>query len=136
MIDWEYKFVTYHAIPMQPKELLKVASIPVLLASLCCLSPVILVLLGFSTVGFAASLSDTRYGEYKWYFRLVGLLGLVGAYIFYLRKQGVCTLDQVKRERNKIINQFLLLLIAGVVGYIFFLYVVVHYVGVWFKIWE
>ncbi len=121
---------------MNVKELFKVASLPVILASLCCLSPLILVMLGLSTVGFAASLADSFYGEYKWYFRLVGLLALAGAYFVYLRKQGVCTLDQARRERNKIINQFLLLVITGIVGYLFFLYVVVHYVGVWFKIWE
>lgn len=121
---------------MHIKELLRVVSIPVLLASLCCLSPVILVLLGVSSVGFAASLSDTFYGEYKWYFRLVGLLALIGSYIVYLRKQGVCTLDQVKRERNRIINQLLLLVIIGALGYVVFLYGVVHYIGVWLKIWE
>lgn len=121
---------------MQLKDLAKVVSVPVLLASLCCLSPLILVILGLSTVGFAASLADSFYGEYKWYFRLVGLLALIGAYVVYLRKQGVCTLDQVKRERNKILNQFLLLLIGGVLGYVFFLYVVVHYAGVGLKIWE
>lgn len=121
---------------MRIKELLKVVSLPVFLASLCCLSPVILVLLGVSSVGFAASLSDTFYGEYKWYFRLVGLLALIGSYIVYLRKQGVCTLDQVKRERNRIINQLLLLVIIGALGYIVFLYGVVHYIGVWLRIWE
>lgn len=121
---------------MQLKEFLKVASLPVMLASLCCLSPLILVMLGLSTVGFAASLTDTFYGEYKWYFRLVGLLALIGAYIVYLRKQGVCTLDQAKRERNKILNQFLLLLIGSILGYVIFLYIVVHYAGVWYRIWE
>ncbi len=121
---------------MQLKELFKIASLPVILASLCCLSPLILVMLGLSTVGFAASLADSFYSEYKWYFRLAGSIALVGAYVVYLRKQGVCTFDQVKRERNKIINQFLLLVITGIIGYLFFLYVVVHYAGVWFKIWE
>lgn len=121
---------------MQLKEILKVASIPVVIASLCCLSPVILVLLGLSTVGFAASLSDTFYGEYKWYFRLAGLLALAIAYSYHLRRQGICTLDQAKRERNRIINGFLVTLIAGVVGYVFFLYVVVEYAGIWLKIWD
>ena len=121
---------------MKLKEVFKVASVPVLLASLCCLSPVILVLLGLSTVGFASSLADTFYGEYKWYFRFFGLLALLGAYWFHLRRQGVCTLDQAKRERNRIINGLLATLIAGVIGYIFFLYVVVHYIGVWQGIWK
>lgn len=121
---------------MQLKEIFKVASLPVLFASMCCLSPIILVLLGVSTVTFAASLTDVLYGQYKWAFRLFGLLLLAGSIGFYLRRQGVCTLDQAKRERNRIINLVLSTLVVGVLGYLFFLYVVVHYVGVWLKIWE
>ncbi len=121
---------------MQLKEILRIASVPVVIASLCCLSPVILVLLGLSTVGFATSLSDTFYGEYKWYFRLAGLLALGLAYWYHLRRQGICTLDQAKRERNRIVNGILITLIAGVIGYLFFLYVVVEYLGKWLKIWE
>lgn len=120
---------------MNFKDVFKFSSIPVAIASLCCLSPVVLVLLGLSTVGFASSLADVFYGEYKWYFRLAGLLALVGAYVVYLRKQGVCTLDQAKRERNKILNTLLAFLIAGVLGYVFFLYIVVHYLGVWLRLW-
>ncbi len=121
---------------MKLKEVLRVASVPVVIASLCCLSPVILVLLGLSTVGFATSLADTFYGDYKWYFRLVGFLALVLAYIYHLKRQGICTLDQAKRERNRIINGLLITLIAGVVGYLFFLYVVVEYIGKWLQIWD
>lgn len=121
---------------MKVSEALKVASLPVVIASLCCLSPVILVLLGFSTVGFAASLSDTFYGEYKWYFRLAGLLALVVAYLFHLRRQGICTLDQAKRERNRVINGLLAVLILGILGYLFFLYVIVEYLGKWLHIWD
>ncbi len=119
------------------KETLKISSIPVLVASLCCLSPVILVLLGISTVSFATSLADTLYGEYKWAFRGVGLLALVGSLVFYLRRQiGICTFDDVVRRRNEIINYVALTVVAGVLGYLFFLYVIVHYVGVWLSIWN
>lgn len=51
------------------KDLIKIISLPVLIASLCCLTPVILVLLGVSTISFAASLSNTLYNEHKWLFR-------------------------------------------------------------------
>lgn len=34
-------------------DVLKISSLPVVFASLCCLSPVLLVLLGLSTVSFA-----------------------------------------------------------------------------------
>ena len=119
------------------KEILKLSSIPVVLASLCCLSPIILVLLGISTVSFASSLSDTLYGEYKWVFRSIGLLALLFSLAYYLRrKKGICTIDDVKRRRNEIINYLALTLIAGILGYIFFLYVVVHYIGVWLSLWN
>lgn len=118
------------------KEALKISSIPVVLASLCCLSPVILVLIGVSTVSFASSLADTLYGDYKWYFRGAGLLALLFALYFYLtRQKGICTIDEVKRRRNEVINYLALTLIAGVLGYLFFLYVVVHYIGVWLNLW-
>lgn len=119
------------------KELLKITSIPVLIASLCCLSPVILVLFGLSTVSFATSLADTFYGQYKWAFRAVGLIALLGSLAFYFRRQiGVCTFDDVVRRRNEIINYVALTVVAGVLGYLFFLYVVVHYIGVWLTIWS
>ena len=122
---------------MHFKEIFKISSIPVAIASLCCLSPVILVLLGLSTVSFASSLADTLYGEYKWAFRIVGLLALLGSLAYYLRrKKGVCTIDDIVRRRNEIVNYLALTLIAGVFGYLFFLYVVVHYIGVWLALWQ
>jgi hypothetical protein len=118
------------------KEVLKISSAPVVLASLCCLSPIILVLIGVSTVSFASSLADTFYGDYKWLFRGVGLIALLGSLYFYLtRSKGICTIDEAKRRRNEIINYIALTLIAGIIGYIFFLYVVVHYAGVWLNLW-
>lgn len=119
------------------KEIFKISSIPVMLASLCCLSPIILVLLGISTVSFASSLSDTLYGDYKWVFRAVGLVALLLSLAHYLRrKKGICTIDDVKRRRNEIINYVAITIVVGVLGYLFFLYVVVHYLGVWLSIWN
>ena len=118
-------------------ELLKISSIPVVLASLCCLSPVILVLLGVSTVSFASSLADTFYGDFKWVFRAVGFIALLLSLVYYLRQtKGICTIDDVVRRRNEVINYLALAVICGVVGYVFFLYVVVHYIGVWLTLWK
>jgi hypothetical protein len=117
-------------------DVVKLSSIPVIIASLCCLSPLILVLVGLSTVSFASSLADTFYGDYKWYFRGAGLTLLFTALTLYLRRQkGICTLDDAVRRRNEIINYFALTLTVGVLGYLFFLYVVVHYIGAWFGLW-
>lgn len=121
---------------MKIRDILKITGVPVVFASLCCLSPVILVLLGISTVSFAGSLADTLYGDYKWVFRGVGLVLLIISLILYFRKRGVCTLDQAKRHRNEIMNTLLIALIAAVAGYFFFLYVVVEYIGMWLQIWS
>ena len=122
---------------MKLKDIFKIGSVPVLIASLCCLSPVILVLLGLGSVTFASSLADTLYGEYKWYFRVAGLLALAAALFFYFRREkGICTLDEAKRRRNEILNTVALVVIAGVIGYVFFLYVVVHYAGVFLGLWR
>lgn len=121
---------------MKIKEIFEITGVPVLFASMCCLSPIILVLLGVSTVTFATSLTDVLYGEYRWAFRVLGLLLLAGSIFLYFRRQGVCTLDQAKRERNRIINVVLTTLITGILGYLFFLYVVVEYFGKWLGIWQ
>lgn len=122
---------------MKIKELFRVTGLPVLIASLCCLSPLILIFFGLATVSIAGSLSDVLYGEYKWIFRAVGLILLGVSIFFYFRRQrGICTLDEAKKHRQEIINKTLLFLIVGVLGYIFFLYVVVHYAGVFLGVWE
>ncbi len=121
---------------MKLKELFKVTGLPVAVASLCCLSPLVLVSFGLATVSFASSLSDILYGQYKWVFRTVGLTLLLISIVIYFRKQkGICSIDEAKKRRQEIINTTLLFLIIGVVGYIFFLYVIVHYAGVFFGIW-
>lgn len=122
---------------MRLKEIFKISSIPVVIASLCCLSPVILILLGLGTVSFSSSLADTLYGEYKWYFRIAGLVAMAISLVVYLRRtKGICTIDEVKRRRNEIINIVALTIITCVLGYIFFLYVVVHYIGVFLDLWK
>jgi len=117
-------------------DILKIMGIPVLVASLCCLSPIILVLFGLGTATFAASLADTLYGQYRWVFRITGLV-LLGISIFiYFRKKGICSLSIAKKRRNEIINTILFALAVGIIGYIFWLYVVLEYIGKWLKIWS
>lgn len=108
---------------------------PVVAASLCCLSPVVLVLLGLSSASAAASLADTLYGTYKWVFRGVGLAFLCCSIVLYLRGRGICTLTAARRHRNEVINTIVLALCAGVAGYFFFLYVVVEAAGWYLGIW-
>lgn len=118
------------------KELFRITWFPVVIASLCCFTPVILVLFGLSTVAFAASLADVLYGEYKWLFRLAGLILLALSFVFYLRRtKGICTIDQAKKRRNEIINLAVIVLSAGVIGYVLWLYVAVEILGYLLGIW-
>ena len=118
------------------KDVLKITAVPAFVAGLCCFSPIVLVLFGLSSVAFASSLADTFYGQYKWAFRAVGLLFLTVSLWFYFRKKGICTVDEAKRNRNKIINTVIIVLIATIALYIIWLYVIVHYIGVFLSIWS
>ncbi len=105
-------------------------------AGLCCFTPIVLVLLGLSSVAFASSLADTLYGQYKWVFRGVSLVLLLFALGWYFYKtEKICTLDEAKRKRNRIINMAAISVIIGIVAYIIWLYVIVHYAGVSLDLW-
>ena len=120
----------------QKSFLKKIIPTAAFLAGLCCFTPVVLVLFGLSSVAFAASLSDTLYYGYRWVFRSVALIFLLGSlgYYFY-KKEGICTLDALKRKRQRVINIVLIALIIGIVAYILWLYVVVEIIGIVLGIW-
>jgi len=122
--------------PLSAREVWKLTRIPVVLASLCCLGPLILVLFGFATISFAASLTDLLYGQYAWIFRTVGLLALLGSVYFYItRTKGICTIDEAKRRKNEIINIIAIAVSVGVIGYAVFLYGAVHLAGLVVGVW-
>jgi len=101
-----------------------------LIGGLCCVTPVVLVLLGLASLSVAVDLGNVLYGDYRWAFRLAALAFLVMALGVYFRKRGICTLDQARRQRNQIINTSLVVLIAAVGMYIFWTYLAVHYWGI------
>lgn len=121
---------------MKIKEALRINMVPVLFASLCCLAPIVLVLLGLSSVAFAASLTHLLDGQYGWLFDLVGLFLLVFSLVIYFRKKGICTLDQAKKHKNKIINTAMISLITAITGYFLFFYVFLGFIGRVLHIWK
>jgi uncharacterized membrane protein len=124
-------------IDKQQKSFLKkFVPLVAFIGGLCCFTPVVLVLFGLSSVAFAASLSDTLYGTYKWAFRGFALLLLLGGIAWYFyKKEGVCTLDAVKRKRQKIINVTLIAVTLAIIIYIIWLYVIVELIGLALGIW-
>jgi alpha-1,6-mannosyltransferase len=112
------------------KTIFALSSIVGLAGGLCCVTPIVLVTIGVASVSTAAAFGNVLYGDYRWGFRLLGLAILAGSLVRYFRKQGVCTLDQVKRRRNWLVNVSLLALIGSTTVYTFWTYVVVHYWGI------
>ncbi len=112
------------------KGIFLMSGLAALIGGLCCVTPVVLVLLGLSTLAFANSLGNVLYGEYRWAFRLAALAFLALALWVYFRRRGICTLDQARRQRNRIINTTLVVLIAAIGMYIFWTYLAVHYWGI------
>jgi heme A synthase len=120
----------------QTSFLKKVVPIAAFIGGLCCFTPVVLVLLGLSTVTFAASLSDVLYGQYKLAFIGATLLFLFGALFWYFyKKENICSIDSVKRKRRLIINFTLTALIIVTIAYVIWLYVIVEIIGIFLGLW-
>lgn len=67
-------------------------------AIMCCVSPVLLVLLGVLTAVEANSPGGTLYYEYGWYFRGAGLLVAALAVLIYLRGRNSCSPGGARRH--------------------------------------
>jgi len=111
------------------KALLLQSALAVVIGSLCCLTPVVLVLFGLASISTAVSVDNTLYGQYAWAFRLAALVLLALALIVYFRRRGVCTLDDARRQRNRIINVVLLTVVCAVAAYIAVMYIALEYGG-------
>jgi hypothetical protein len=112
------------------KAIVMFSSLGGIFAGLCCFPPIVLVMFGLAGVAFANDLGNVLYGDYRWLFRAVTLLLLAVGLFFYFRRSGICTLDQARRERNRIVNVSLLVLLTGIGVYIFWTYIVLHYWGI------
>ena len=77
----------------------------------CCVSPVVLVLLGLSSVSFAIGLGNTLYYEYGWYFRGAALLLAAGGVVAILRRRRSCTLRGA-RAQWQLLTSVVLLMVA------------------------
>ena len=112
------------------KSLVKLVSTSTIIASMCCLPSVVLVLFGLASVSSAAALSNTLYwgGDgYAWFrptMLAIASISVIVGLIIYFRNRGICTFDEVKRQRRKVINTSLLIIIVAYVSYLLFNYVI------------
>jgi hypothetical protein len=112
------------------KGVVGLAAFAGVIGGLCCVTPIVMVLLGIASVSVASDFGNVLYGDYKWAFRGVAFLSTVAGLVIYFRSRGICTLDQARRQRNRVINMSLLVLVGGVAMYTFWTYIVVHYWGI------
>ena len=125
------------------KSLIRIISGSAIIASMCCLPSVILVLFGLASVSSAAALSNSLYwGEdgYVWFrptmLILAAMFVLIGL-VIHFRSRGICTLDQAKRARRKIINTSLLVIIISYISYLLLNYVILTEIGILLDLpWE
>ena len=125
------------------KSLIRIISGSAIIASMCCLPSVILVLFGLASVSSAAALSNSLYwGEdgYGWFrptmLILAAMFVLIGL-VIHFRSRGICTLDQAKRARRKIINTSLLVIIISYISYLLLNYVILTEIGILLDLpWE
>ena len=93
----------------------------------CCVSPVVLALLGVATAAEAVTLGDTLYYTYGWYFRAAGLAVAALAFILFLRGRGVCNVRGAYHYRRMLI----VLVASGAATYAG-LFWFTKYLGIWF----
>ena len=98
-----------------------------LVAITCCVSPVVLALLGVATAAEAVTLGDTLYYTYGWYFRAAGLGIAALAVILFLRGRGVCNVRGAYQYRRMLI----VLMTSGAATYAG-LFWFTKYLGIWF----
>ena len=93
----------------------------------CCVSPVILALLGVVTAAEAVSLGDTLYYDYGWYFRGAGLVVAGIVFALYLRRRRSCSLRGARRHKRAAT----ILVLSGAATYAG-LFWFTKYLGIWF----
>ena len=106
------------------------------LASMCCIPSVVLVLFGLASVSSAAALSNDLYwgtNGMSWFRPALSVLSMVLVdlgLVLYFRNDGICTLDEVRRQRKRIVNTSVVALTLAVLVYVVFNFIILTEIGV------
>lgn len=135
-MDMSESVQTQDSLTDSLKSMWKYIAGSTLVASMCCLPSVVMVMFGLATVSTGAALSNTLYwgeGGFGWFrgtMLLIAFLCIVLGLVIYFRNQNICTLDQVKQNRRKIINTTLFVLSVSYALYLVFNYVILTELGI------
>ena len=116
----------------QTRPLTRLVALSAITASLCCLPSVVWVMLaGSSAIVAADQLSnDLYYSWVRFALYLVSLSMLSYGLVVYFRNRGVCTLDDVKREKRRVVNTPLAVFTAAILTNLIWNFVILEGVGI------
>ena len=91
-------------------------SISGLLGALCCVTPLVLVLVGLSGVSGAAALSGTLQQNFRWtlFIPLATIFLVLALYFQLKKKEGVCNLNTIKKYKWFVLTTVLFAVIIWV----------------------
>ena len=114
------------------RPLASLVALSAVTASMCCLPSVIWVLFaGSSAIVAADQLSNNLYYSWVRYALYAVSLSMVAiGLVIYFRKRGVCSLDDVKKERRKVVNTSLAVFTASIIAYLFWNFVILEILGI------
>jgi len=114
------------------KPLAAIATVSALTASMCCLPSVVWVLFaGSSAIVAANELSNDLYYSWFRYALYAASLSMMSVgLIIYFRNRGICDLDDVRRERKRVVNTSMALFTATVLGYLIWNFVILEIIGI------
>ena len=114
------------------KPLAAIATVSALTASMCCLPSVVWVLFaGSSAIVAANELSNDLYYSWFRYALYAASLSMMSVgLIIYFRNRGICDLDDVRRERKRVVNTSMALFTATVLGYLIWNFVILGMIGI------
>ena len=114
------------------KSLWKVIGLGALTASMCCLPSVVWVLFaGSSAIVAADQLSnDLYFGIARPILYLIALGMVIAGLVIHFRSRGICSLNEAKRERQRIINTTLAVLTATFLLYFVWNYIILEIIGI------
>ena len=114
------------------KPLATMVVVSAVTASMCCLPSVVWVMFaGSSAIVAADQLSNDLYYSWVRYalYALSFTMLSVGLTV-YFRNRGICTLDDAKRERNRVANTTLAVFTLTILAYLFWNFVILEIVGI------
>lgn len=75
----------------------KLGILSAVIASICCIGPLLLILLGLGSLGIGAVI-----GKYHWYFIIAALVLIAFSWRSYLKEKKTCDLKSCKMENKRI----------------------------------